>query len=193
MNSLNSGYWGVTVSPNGWFCLPWGGRGLANPSRHVWGFLCPDAPHEMRVRCPVLTENFKPQHGFLGVRVIAISSCVSCVCLLKADMTGGTRAARIQVCASPASRCLPHSWLHPPELKRIPTKTKGGPGCCVHPSEWSSQEYLLYFVIGADLNKSYLEQGKVVVLTHYRSRTRLCGLVQPVLSFRNQKPRPVQN
>lgn len=108
MNSLNSGYCGVMVSPDGWFCLPGGGR--------VWEFLCPEAPSEMRVRCPVLTENSKPQHGFLGPGVIAISSCASCACLLNADVAGGARAARTQVCAPPASRCLPHSWLRPPEL-----------------------------------------------------------------------------
>lgn len=49
------------------------------------------------------------------------------------------------------------------------------------------------FVIGANLCKSYLELGKVLILTHYHSRTRLCHLVQPVLSFRNQKPCTVRN
>lgn len=47
-------------------------------------------------------QSAKPQHGFLSVRIIAIKSCVSCFCLLSADMAGGIKAASIEVCAPPA-------------------------------------------------------------------------------------------
>lgn len=81
-------------------------------------------------------QGSEPQHDF---RIIAVNSCVSCSCLLNADMADIKAASNLTDISLTA--CLACQTSNVP-----PRKTRRALVCCVHPLERLSQEYLLYFV-----------------------------------------------
>ena len=132
-----------------------------------------------------------PQPAFVSIRIIAINSCVIAFAYLECWRGWWYKGSEHTGLCSSHEAAVSLTARSPPALQCISTKHKGVTGCWVPPLECWSQEYLLYLV-------SYWGRPKWKLLwagrshnSHPLSRTRLCGLVQPILSFRNQKPHTV--
>lgn len=147
----------------------------------------------MRLQCPVPTENFRTSTWFHQYQ----NYCHKQLCTLllltwNADVAGGIKAASTQVCAPPA-RQLSHTQLVAHQPPNVSPRNTRESLVAVSPRWNADLKNIFYtlFLSGVDLNESFCELGKVIILIHCHSRSRLCGLVQPILSFRNQKPHTV--